>query len=146
MKPGTKVLINLAGHRSDDAIATWRHLKQHCQQALAKLDVLRQHRQRYEDMLRGGLQQGMTAAATRTYLGFTRQIDDIVARQQREVERIEAACARQWEQVVELRREKRVYEILGEHATAHELEAALRRSQNEIDDLLQRTASLPHPT
>ncbi|HEX3860963.1 MAG TPA: flagellar export protein FliJ [Stellaceae bacterium] len=143
MNSDMKVLINLAGHRSDDAIATWQNLQQQCQQALAKLALLKEHRERYEDLLRGGLQRGMSAIATRAYLNFTRQIDDIVHRQQDEVERIEAAVARQWEHVVELRREKRVYEILGERAAAQELETALRRSQSEIDDLLQRAASLP---
>jgi len=142
MSANMNALIDYAGRRTDDAVRTWQNLQRQCQQALQKLNVLKQHRDRYDNLLRGGLRDGMAAVETRAYLGFIRQIDDIVLRQQGEVERIEAACARQWEQVVELRREKRLYEILGDRAAAQELETALRRSQNEIDDLLQRTAGL----
>jgi flagellar biosynthesis chaperone FliJ len=71
-------------------------------------------------------------------LSFIGQIEEVVSRQQNEVGRLEAACTRQWQELVELRREKRVYEIVHERATERELATTLRRSQNEIDDLLQR--------
>ena len=92
-RSGIDSLIDLAGHRSDDAVAIWQNLQRQCQQALGKLAVLEQHRDRYDDLLRGALQQGMSAVATRAYLGFIRQIDDVITQQRGEVERIEAACA-----------------------------------------------------
>jgi flagellar export protein FliJ len=140
---GAKALIKGAKHRSDDALASWQGLQTECQQALGKLAVLKQHRDRYNNLLNGGLEEGMSALSTRAYLGFIKQIDAVVVTQQSEVERVEAACALQWEKVVEARREKRVYEILSDRSAARELEAALRRSQAEIDDLLQRASGFP---
>jgi len=66
-----------------------------------------------------------------------------VTRQENEVGRLEAACARQWEELVEIRREKRTYEIVHERAAERELATALRRSQAEIDELLQRVTRTP---
>lgn len=142
-RSGIESLIDLAGHRSDDAVVTWQNLQRQCQQALGKLAALQQHRERYDDLMRVRLQQGMSAVATRAYLGFIRQIDDVITQQRVEVERIEAACVRQWQQVIEARREKRVFEVLGERVVAQELATALRASQREIENLLQRAASLP---
>jgi len=78
-----------------------------------------------------------------TYLGFIDQIEEVVLRQQAEVGRLEAACTRQWQELVEVRREKRVYEIVHERAVERELATLLRRSQAEIDDLLQRVNKAP---
>src|SRR5437868_1626902 len=138
-------MIELAEQRSDGAQVTWQHLKQQCDEALMKLTLLKEHRERYRDMLRSGLERGMPALSTMAYLGFIGQIDEVVSRQEGEVGRIEAACARQWEELVERRREKRLYEIVGERAAARELAAAFRRSQAEIDDLLQRVVKDPMP-
>ncbi|MBV9826689.1 MAG: flagellar export protein FliJ [Alphaproteobacteria bacterium] len=138
-----KMLIGSVEQRTEGALATWQSMRQECQQALDKLEVLKRHRERYSELLRGGLQNGMSGFATSAYLGFIKKIDDVVLTQQGEVIRIEAACARQWEQVVALRREKRTYELLGERSETRELQTALRRSQREIDDVLQRAASLP---
>ena len=64
-------------------------------------------------------------------------------RQESEVGRLEAACTQQWQELVEVRRQKRIYEIVHERATSRELASALRRSQAEIDDLLQRVSKGP---
>ena len=56
---------------------------------------------------------------------------------------LEAACTRQWEELIEIRREKRTYEIVSEKAAERELATALRRSRSEIDDLLQRVNRTP---
>jgi flagellar export protein FliJ len=85
----------------------------------------------------------MAAMSTMSYLGFIGQIEEVVQRQENEVGRLEAACARQWEELIEIRREKRTYEIVSEKAAERELATALRRSQAEIDDLLQRVNRTP---
>ena len=131
-------LISVAGKKSDAAVATWQRLKAQCDEALLKLSLLKQHVERYREMLNTGLGEGMPAMSTMAYLGFIGQIEEVVTRQENEVGRLEAACARQWEELVEIRREKRGYEIVNERAIERELATALRRSRAEIDDLLQR--------
>jgi flagellar export protein FliJ len=136
-------LISVTGKKSDAAVATWQKLKAQCDDALLKLSLLKQHVERYREMLNSGLGEGMPARSTMSYLGFIGQIEEVVTRQENEVGRLEAACTRQWEEVVEIRREKRAYEIVHERATERELATALRRSQAEIDELLQRVTRTP---
>jgi flagellar export protein FliJ len=131
-------LISVTEKKSDAAVATWRRLKAQCDEALLKLSLLRQHVEHYRQMLNNGLGQGMPAMSTTAYLGFIGQIEEVVQRQETEVGRLEAACSRQWEVLIELRRERRTYEIVSEKAAERELATALRRSEAEIDDLLQR--------
>ena len=137
---GLHKLISHTGHRSDGALATWQRLKTQCDEALKKLSLLKQHRERYRNLLNANLGKGMPAVSTMAYLGFIGQIDQVVLRQESEVGRLEAACSQQWQELVEIRREKRVYEIVHERATSRELADALRRSQAEIDELLQRVS------
>jgi len=136
-------LISVTGIKSDGALATWKRLKAQCDDALTKLSLLKQHVERYREMLNAGLGEGMPAMSTMSYLGFIGQIEEVVLRQESEVGRLEEACARQWEELVEIRREKRTYEIVNERAAERELASALRRSQAEIDDLLQRVSKIP---
>ena len=136
-------LISVTGHRSDGALATWQRLKAQCDEALMKLSLLKKHVERYREMLNAGLGEGMPAMSTMVYLGFIGQIEEVVLRQESEVGRLEAACTRQWEELTEIRREKRTYEIVQERADERELATALRRSQAEIDDLLQRVSKAP---
>jgi flagellar protein FliJ len=131
-------LISVTGKKSDDALMAWQRLKQECDEALRKLSLLREYCERYRTLLNSNLGEGMPAMSTMTYLGFIGQIEEVVLRQQSEVGRLEAACTAQWQELVEIRREKRVYEIVNERAAERELAAALRSSQAEIDDLLQR--------
>ena len=67
--------------------------------------------------------------STMAYLGFIGQIDEVVLRQEGEVGRLEAACARQWQELVETRREKRMYEIVHERVASQRIAAALRRAK-----------------
>jgi flagellar export protein FliJ len=136
-------LISVTGRKTDAAAATWQRLKAQCDEALMKLSILRQHVDRYRQMLNAGLGEGMPAMSTMAYLGFIGQIEEVVQRQENEVGRLEAACTRQWEELIEIRREKRTYEIVSEKAAERELATALRRSQVEIDDLLQRVKRAP---
>jgi len=136
-------LISVTGKKSDDALMTWQRLKQQCDEALAKLSLLREYCERYRALLNSNLGEGMPAMSTMAYLGFIGQIEEVVLRQQSEVGRLEAACTAQWQELVEIRREKRVYEIFQERAVERELAAALRCSQAEIDDLLQRVNKAP---
>jgi flagellar export protein FliJ len=131
-------LITVTGRKSDNALATWQSLKAQCDDALMKLSLLKEHCERYRNQLSAGLGEGMAAMSTMTYLSFIGQIEEVVHRQESEVGRLEAACTRQWQELVEIRREKRVYEIVHERATEREMAIMLRRSQAEIDDLLQR--------
>jgi len=136
-------LISVTGKKSDGALVTWKRLKAQCDEALMKLSLLKQHVERYREMLNTGLGEGMPAMSTMAYLGFIGQIEEVVTRQESEVGRLEAACTRQWEELIEIRREKRTYEIVHEKAAERELATALRRSQAEIDDLLQRVNKSP---
>ena len=131
-------LISVTGSKSDSALAAWRRLKAQCDDALMKLSQLKQHRERYRTLLNTDLGEGMPAASAMAYLGFIGQIEEVVLRQETEVGRLEEACTRQWQELTELRREKRVYEIVQERAVERELAVALRRSQVELDELLQR--------
>jgi flagellar export protein FliJ len=136
-------LISITGRKSDSALATWQRLKAQCDDALMKLSLLKQHRERYRELLNAGLGEGMPAMSTMAYLGFIGQIEEVVFRQEGEVGRLEAACTRQWHELTEIRREKRIYEIVHERTAERELMTALRRSQAEIDDLLQRVSRIP---
>jgi flagellar export protein FliJ len=133
-------LMGMAGRRSDDALMAWQQLKVQCDEAMRKLSLLKQYRERYRDRMRTNLAEGMPATATLDYLAFIGQIDEVVLRQEGDLGNLQEACARQWQQLVEARREKRRYEILSEWAAAREAEALLRRQQAEIDELLQRAA------
>jgi flagellar export protein FliJ len=133
-------LISVAGRRSDSALAAWQSLKAQCDDALLKLSLLKEHCQRYRSQLSASLGDGMPMVSTMAYLSFIGQIEEVVHRQQNEVGRLEAACTRQWQELVELRREQRIYEIVHERAVERELAMTLRRSQSEIDDLLQRVS------
>src|SRR5258708_32964813 len=100
-------MIELAEQRSDGALLTWQRLKQQCDEALMKLSLLKQHRGRYHNLFRAGLEQGMPAMSTMAYLGFIGQIDEVVIRQESVVGRIEAPGTQQWRGVCGRRRDKR---------------------------------------
>jgi flagellar export protein FliJ len=136
-------LISVTGKKGDTALMTWQRLKQQCDEALAKLSLLREYCERYRALLNSNLGEGMPAMSTMAYLGFIGQIEEVVLRQESEVGRLEAACTAQWQELVEIRREKRVYEIVHERASERELAAALRSAQAEIDDMLQRVSKAP---
>lgn len=140
---GLHKLISVTARKGDGALASWQRLKRQCDEALVKLSLLKQHRERYRNLLNSGLGEGMPAVSTMAYVGFIGQIEEVVLRQESEVGRLEAACTRQWQELVEIRREKRMYEIVQERASALEMAAALRQSQAEIDDLLQRVSKIP---
>jgi flagellar export protein FliJ len=139
---GFQSLITVAGRRTDEALVAWQRLKTQCDDARHKLTLLKQHGQRYRDLMRTSMQQGIEAPATMVFVGFIGQIDEVVGRQESEVGRLEEACTRQWQELVEARRDKRVYEILRDRDATRKMEAALKRSQAEIDELLQRVAKL----
>jgi len=140
---GLRALIQFAEYRTDGALATWQRLRAQCDEARHKLAVLKRHGQHYRDLLHAGLRQGMSATSTMAYLSFIGQIEDVVVRQENDVGSLEEACVRQWQDLVDARREKRTYEILSERAAARELAASVRRRQAEIDDLLQRSVKAP---
>lgn len=135
-------LIGIAGRRSQEALRAWQQLRVQCDEAMRKLALLKEYRERYRDLMRGALRDGMPAEAMLAYLDFIRQIEDVVLRQESDIGSLEAACAERWQELVTARREKRMYEILGERAAAEEMQAALRRKEAEVDELLQRAALL----
>jgi len=143
---GMETLVSVAQGRSDGALASWRNLTAKRDQAGQKLMLLKQHAERYRDLMHTGLQQGMPAASTVAHLGFIGQIEEVVVRLEKEVESLKQACARQWLELIDARREKRMYEILGERLAAREAVAVARRGQIEIDELLQcpnKTRQIP---
>ena len=135
-------LIDIAGRRSDEALLAWQQLKAQCSEAIRKLSLLKEYRERYSSLMRDGLEAGMPATATMAYLEFIGQIDEVVLRQESDLGSIEQACERQWQALVEARREKRTYEMVSERVAAREAEAALRRRHAEIDELIQRAVTL----
>jgi flagellar export protein FliJ len=139
---GIRTLIDFSKRRVDGALTTWQQLRAQCDDAKQKLSALKQHGEGYHGIMRTGLQQGMPAGSTVAYLGFIGQIEAIVVRQESEVGHLEAACAQQWQELVDARREKRMYEILSERATARQLASKSRLRQAEVDELLQRAGKL----
>lgn len=140
--PRMNKLIGLAASRSDEALRAWQQLSEQCAEAMRKLALLKEYRERYRGRMTAGLEAGMPAAAMRAYMDFIGQIDEVVTRQESGLGTIEEACAQQWQALVEARREHRTFEILGERMAARDAEAALRRRNAEIDDLIQRASRL----
>ncbi|HJU19451.1 MAG TPA: flagellar export protein FliJ [Stellaceae bacterium] len=139
---GVDKLIGIAGRRSEEALLAWRQLRAQCDEAIRKLSLLKQYRERYRDLMRAALAEGVPAPAMLTYLDFIKQIEQVALRQESDVGNLESACAQYWQELVAARREKRMYEILGERAAAEEARHALRRRQKEVDELLQRAAKI----
>ena len=73
-------LIDIAGRRSDEAMLAWQHLKAQCTEAIRKLSLLKEYRERYHALMRDGLESGMPATATMAYLEFIGQIDELIQR------------------------------------------------------------------
>src|SRR5215813_7211604 len=134
---GLQSMIQLAERQSDGALAAWQRLRAQCDEARCKLSLLKQYGENYRNLMHTSLRQGMSATSTIGYFGFIGQIEAVVVRQESEVQDLEKACARQWQELVDARREKRMYEILSERVAAREAATASRRAQAEIDELLQ---------
>ena len=139
---GYQSLADFVGHRADRQQVLWRQLMSQCDEAKHKLIQLRQHAEHYRLQMVGHLHDGMEATATMVFLRFIGQIEAVTAKQEIEVTRLELACRHQWQQLVEARREKRMYEILRDRADAEQVAVALKRSQAEIDELLGRIVKL----
>jgi len=135
-------LAVVGSSRVDQQLAIWRKLMAQCQEAQHKLATLGQFAERYREQMRSQLLEGMAASASMAFIGFIGQVEAVTRKQQAEVTRLEAACAEQWQHLVEARREKRMYEILRDRAQAEELAADLKRAQAEIDELLGRIVKL----
>jgi flagellar export protein FliJ len=133
-------LIELAERRVQSTLTAWRRLRARCDEAKQKLSLLTQHHESYSALMHEGLQQGMSATSIMSHMSFIGQIEAVVVRQQSEVGGLEEGCAKLWQELVEARREKRMYEILSERAKTRQEDAAYRRGQSEIDDMLQRAA------
>ena len=140
---GLAALIRFAERRTEGALIAWQRLKAQCEEANQKLLLLQQHGKNYRDLMNAGLQHGMSGNSTMAHLGFIGQIEAVVDRQQSEIVNLEEACERQWHELVEARRDQRMYEILSERAATREAELASLRDQTRMDELLQRTASSP---
>ena len=121
----------------------WQRLNAQYADARDRLSALERHGVAYRDRLDAGLRQGGAAGSVAGHLGFIGQIDAVAAQQQGELGQIEAACARQWQELLSVRREKRMYEVLGERAAVRAAEQARRRRQTAIDEWAQRAATRP---
>lgn len=135
-------LAQLVGTQADRQLVLWRQLMAQCDDAKEKLVQLRHYGERYRAQMQKHLNDGIEATATMLFLRFVGQIESVIVKQESEVARLEEMCRLQWQQLVEARREKRMYEILHDRAMAEKLAAALRRSQNEIDELMGRIVKL----
>jgi flagellar export protein FliJ len=142
---GLATLLKLAERRADEAIVAWQRLNAKCDDARQKLVLLQQHRDAYRARTHTGLQQGMPAGALVAHVGFIGQIEAVVVRQTSEIGQLEEACARQWQTVVDARRDKRRYEILAERAAAREAATAAQRTRLETEEALLRAAAPSGP-
>ena len=142
---GLATLIKLVEHRSDEATVAWQRLAAQRDDAKHKLLLLQKHGEGYRDLMRAELRHGMPAASIVAHLGFIGQIEAVVVNQEGELGQLQEACARQWQELVSLRREKRTYEILSERAAARDAVAASRRLRAEIDESLLRAVGRSAP-
>lgn len=140
---GLTSLVKFAERRTEDASAAWQRLRAQCDEARHKLVLLTRHAENYRDRMRAGLHRGMPAGSTISHIGFIGQIEVVVARQQSELASLEQVCARQWQALIDARRDQRMYEILSERAAARDAQTASRRRQADTDELLQRAATRP---
>jgi|SRR5215469_14933840 flagellar FliJ protein len=140
---GLQKLIEFAERRVDRAASAWQRLSTQRDEAKQKLLMLKQHGDSYRDLMESSLKQGMSVTSTMAYMGFIGQIEAVVVRQEGELGTLEEACARLWQELVDARREKRMYEILRERAATREAEAQSRRGQAAIDELVQRAVKIP---
>ena len=136
-------LLKLAERRAEAALRLWQRLNAQCADATDKLIALERHSATYRDRLDGGLSCGVSSASIATQLSFIQQIEAVAVGQRSELCELEAARARQWQELLLLRREQRIYEILGERAAARAAWQTRRRGQKHIDELAQRTAPRP---
>jgi flagellar export protein FliJ len=137
---GLALLIKVAERRAGEAVAAWRRLEAQCVDTRHKLALLEQHRDAYCRLTHCGLFDGMPAGAIAARVGFIDQIEAVLARQTQELERLEAACARHWQAVIETRRDRRGYEILAERHAARAAAAAALETRRETDEALSRAA------
>lgn|GEM_PF-1456025 len=135
---GMDRLIELAGRRSEEALLAWQRLQAQCREAIRKLSLLKQHHERYRERLGAALREGVPATAVLAHLDFLKQIEEVVVRQESDVGSLDAACARRWQQLIEARREQRMYEMVNARAAIRAAQAELCRRQAEVDELLQR--------
>jgi flagellar export protein FliJ len=137
---GLATLTKLTERRATGALIAWQRLRIQCDEAQQKLALLKKHAEGYRDVMRTGLEQGMSATSMMAHIAFIGQIEAVVVRQEAELGSIEEACGRQWQELLDARREQRMCEILSERAAARDAEAASRLRQAEVDELLQRAA------
>jgi flagellar export protein FliJ len=136
-------LRRLAEERAEEALRAWQRLDAQCAGATAKLDALERHRAAYQDRLDGGLAQGAASGLVAAQFAFIGQIEAVALRQHGELTELEAARARQWQELLSVRRERRIYEILGERAAADAAAQARRRGETRSDEVVQRAAARP---
>jgi len=137
---GLATLTKLTERRAAGALASWQSLRTQCDEAKQKLSLLKKHAEGYRDVMHAGLEQGMSAASMMAHIAFIGQIEAVVVRQEAELGSLEEACGRQWQELLDARREQRMCEILSERTAVRNAEAASRREQAEVDELLQRAA------
>jgi flagellar export protein FliJ len=142
---GFASLLKLAERRAEAALLLWQRLNAQYADAKDKLSALERHGVTYRDRLDAGLQQGAAAGSVTGHLGFIGQIEAVAAQQQGELGQIEAARAQHWQELLSLRREKRMYEILGERVAARAAVQARHRQQTALDEWARRAASGPPP-
>ena len=128
----------LAERQVEEAQRRWAILAKQCAAARHKLQLLRQYGDSYRAQLEDGGRRGVIASQAASVAAFIRRVADVVAREEVQVRQLEGACEREWADLVDARRNKRMIEILMERQMLREAEEALRRSQSEIDDLIAR--------
>jgi len=135
-------LAKNADREMEAAQRRWAGLSKECAAGRQKLVLLRQYNDGYRAQLDAGARQGLPAGQAVAIAAFMRRIAEIVAVEEVRVRQLEETAEREWLRLVEARRHCRMIDVLIDRDAQKKVEAELRRSQREIDDLLGRAGAL----
>lgn len=124
--------------RTEDAAAALRRHGERKAQQEKRLEELRAFREEYREQRSALLAQGTTASRLRDFEGFLLRLDEAIAVQEREVQRVRALWdgARQlWEGQ---RQKERAIGVLAERHAEGEVERESRLEQKRTDEFASR--------
>lgn len=130
----------MAQRQTEEAAVALRRHGERLGQARAKLAELEAFRGEYAAQREAAMRGGMTAAGLRNFEVFLSRLDEAVAAQAGEVERLERVwdmARRHWET---LRQREQAFDVLAGRHEARELQAGLRLEQKLQDEISSHRA------
>lgn len=128
-------LLRHAEHRMEAAERLLRMLRRREEAARQRLEEIRAYRLEYTRQLTGSGEAGMPIHLYRDYRLFMHKLDAAIQHQEKLVAEAQAnwqAAHLKW---LELRRQVKAYEVLGERHLQHERRVESRREQRATDEL-----------